>query len=185
MGIPFDLAWDLPKVNLQGYREIVRIREDGKVEIATTAAKSLLAAARTISHPAGIPPRLSVTINASSQPDSLEMTARARIDLTQSNVWYTYGTDDEGVYRNALAAWELYGPEEEDQQVFLPPRLRPRAVEDEKGGSAEVSFTLTRPGNYRLRVSTVDTAGRSTVLWKPFTVRSGPDRRLTFLTGSR
>ena len=31
LGVPFDLLWDLPGMKLTGYREIVRVREDGKV----------------------------------------------------------------------------------------------------------------------------------------------------------
>lgn len=81
-------------------------------------------------------------------------TARA---TTNADVYYTTGADNRGEYRNARFYWELYGPEEEDLQVIPP--------------GETVRFALGRKGIYRLRVATVDRAGRSTVVWKELTWR--------------
>ena len=32
LGVAFDLLWDLDVLRLDGYREVVRVREDGRVE---------------------------------------------------------------------------------------------------------------------------------------------------------
>jgi hypothetical protein len=100
------------------------------------------------------------------------------VEETTAKVFYTFGADSEGVYRNALVAWEIYGPEEPDQLLPIPERLKPRSVLDESGGSVELTFPISRPGNYRLRAATVDTSGRSTVVWRPFTVSRRPDGQL-------
>jgi hypothetical protein len=120
-----------------------------------------------------------VTLSSQASTTAIAITAKARVDETTSKVFYTFGADSEGVYRNALVAWEVYGPEEPDQLVLLPERLKPLSVLDKTGGSVEVTFPLTRVGNYRLRAATVDTSGRSTVIWRPFTVSRGTDGRLT------
>jgi hypothetical protein len=170
-GVPFDLLWDLPGLELTGYHTILRVREDGVVEGPTqsTPAEKL----------DGAPPRLTVTLSAQGSTTSLAVTAKGRVDETTSKVFYTFGADTEGVYRNALVAWEIYGPDEPDQLLPIPDRLKPRAVLDKSGGSVEVTFPLTRPGNYRLRAATVDTSGRSIVVWRPFMVSRRADGQLT------
>jgi len=75
-------------------------------------------------------------------------------------------------------AWEIYGPEAPDQLIPIPDRLKPRAVLDNSGGTVEVTFPLTRPGSYRLRAATVDTSGRTTVVWRPITVSRRSDGKL-------
>jgi hypothetical protein len=154
-GVPFDLLWDLPNLDLTGYRRITRIRED-----AATSPE-------TPPRAAGPAPKLQVTLSTSGRT----VTARARVTETGAKVFYTFGTDSDGVYRNALVAWEVYGPEEQDQIVLLPDRLKPNVILDETGGTAEVTIQLTRPGAYRIRAATVDTAGRSTVVWTPCNVK--------------
>lgn len=165
-GVPFDLLWDLPGMRLSGYREIVHVREDGKLTVNDT----VLNRPRVPERAGGTPPQLAVTLTSQREGRALEITARARVEETSAMVYYTYGADDQGVYRNAMVAWEVYGPEEEDQLVLVPQHLRPRVTENATGGMVEVSFKLTRPGKYRLRASTVDTVGRTTVVWRPFTV---------------
>jgi hypothetical protein len=63
---------------------------------------------------------------------------------------------------------ELYGPAPEDHQ-FLPPQ-KPAPAVNGAGWDVLLPFKITHPGQYRLRLSTMDTAGRSTVVWKPFVV---------------
>ncbi|MBL8220511.1 MAG: hypothetical protein JNL62_14855, partial [Bryobacterales bacterium] len=161
-GEPFDLLWDLQGVDVSGYSTVVRVHEDGKVDRRDGKV---------------LPPRLAVSVSAAAEGQGLAVTARARVDETTSKVFYSFGTDSEGVYRNALVAWEVHGPEAEDQVPLLPEGLKPRSVVDASGGTAEVKFAVTRPGNYKMRAATVDTAGRSTVVWHPFrVVRNGEGR---------
>jgi hypothetical protein len=170
LGVPFDLLWDLPGMRLNGYHEIVRVREDGKVEVNTGGTLTVLDHARTPPRPGGTPPQLDVTLSSRSEASAMEITARARVQETSAKVYYTYGADDTGVYRNAMVAWEIYGPQEEDQLVLMPDKLKPRVVTEAKGGTVEVSFKLVAPGNYRLRAATADVAGRTTVVWTPIAV---------------
>jgi hypothetical protein len=165
-GVPFDLLWDLPGLKLTGYREIVRVREDGKVQVN----EKLPNGPRTPERASGTPPKLSITLASRTQSQAVEITARAQVEETLGKVYYTFGADDEGVYRNALVAWELYGPKEYDQLLLIPERLRPRVKYHANGGTVDISFQLTQPGSYRLRAATVDTAGRTVVLWHPITV---------------
>ena len=78
-----------------------------------------------------------------------------------------------------MVAWELYGPQAEDHQ-FLGPRDREHAVNrTASGAEVTVRFKVIKPGSYRLRAATVDTAGRTTVVWKSFVVRGeGPGKAL-------
>ncbi|MBL8209302.1 MAG: hypothetical protein JNK87_01245 [Bryobacterales bacterium] len=169
-GEPFDLLWDLPNLPPTGYRNVIRVREDATVEGAP-AAKPPAALE-------GAPPRLTLTLSPQATPKDLQITAKARVDETSNKVFYTFGTDSDGVYRNALVAWELYGPESPDQLLLIPDQLKPRAILDNTGGTVEVTFSLTRPGRYRLRAATVDTAGRATVVWHPLTVSSASNGQL-------
>ncbi len=146
-GRSFDVMWDLPGKQPAGYREVIRVRENGSVEPR----------AHTPQRAEGSPPKLEVEATVSGR----RLTARATVTETDSPVWYTFGADSSGVYQNAKVLFELYGPGEADQQIPLPAGLRPLP---------ETTIELPGPGRYRLRASTVDTIGRSTVVWKDFTV---------------
>lgn len=160
-GESFDLLWDLAGVKLDGYRKVVRVQEEDRLEppVATVAGEA---------------PRLTVAI---VPPRG----ARARVEETSAaEVWYTIGADDEGVYRNAAVAWELFGPGEEDYVYLMPEKLKPdtRAVASGVWEAATV-LPVQREGKYRLRAATVDRAGRSTVVWREVTVTRGADGLLT------
>ena len=63
------------------------------------------------------------------------------------------------MYHNAKVAWELYGPGEEDYLFLRPDNLKPRVREIAGADEIEATVRLRRPGSYRLRAATVDTAG--------------------------
>jgi hypothetical protein len=170
LGVAFDLLWDLPGIPPKGYREAVRVREDGKVELETEGQRVLLEGARAPGRPSGAPPELSVSLSTQEGKAPLAITARARVVETCAPVYYTCGADRQGVYWNAVVAWELYGPGEEDYRFVLPPGLKPSVVKKGQASEVVVSLRLGRPGNYRLRAATVDLAGRSTVSWTPIAV---------------
>lgn len=173
LGISFDLLWDLPGFLPQDYREVVRIRENGTVEIASAGETrpQILPHARTPERPAGSPPHLSVHLSSTEGAAPLSITARAIVEETSAPVFYTHGADPAGVHHNAAVAWELYGPEEEDQRALPPPRMRPNVTRTGTRREITTNFTLDQPGAYRLRVSSVDVAGRSAVEWIPIAVR--------------
>ena len=170
LGVAFDLLWDLPGAQLPGYREIVRVREDGKVEVRDDGKQLVLDHARLPVRPSGLPPALEVVLSTTQGSAPLRISARAHATQTTAPLYYTLGADPKGVYHNALVAWELYGPGEEDYRVLTPPGLRPQV--STTGGEREVTleFVLPRPGKYRLRAAAVDLAGRSTVRWTPIVV---------------
>ncbi len=170
LGIAFDLLWDLPGVHPTGYREVVRIREDGKVEVEEPGKQVVLDQARIPVRPSGIPPRLGVELSAKEGKVPLEITAKASVVEESAPVFYTYGTDTEGVYHNAAVAWEIYGPSEEDYRHLQPTGLKPQVTRTDSGYEVTVNFTLARPGNYRLRTATVDLAGRTSVTWTSIVV---------------
>lgn len=171
LGVAFDLLWDLPGLQPIGYRELVRIREDGKVEVTEGETRHVLDQPRTPPRPTGAPPSLAVELSAQEGQVPLAVTARARVVETTAPVYYTLGTDRAGVYRNALVAWELYGPNEEDYQFLAPLALQPQVNFRPDGAEVVTTFRLNRPGIYRLRTSTGDRAGRTTVVWTPITAR--------------
>jgi len=174
LGIAFDLAWDLPEVRPQGYREIVRIREDGKVQLQSGGKTWLLGGARETERPGGLAPQLTVSVSAREAGSSVAVTAIAKVVETTAPVYYTHGADAEGVYHNAMVAWELYGPGEEDYLFLTPERLRPTVRETADGAEVEMRFTIEKPGRYRLRASTVDQAGRTRVVWKRLSATKDP-----------
>jgi len=61
-GVAFDLMWDLEGMKLDGYREIVHVREDGQVEISTPGQKNVLNGPREPARPEGNPPELDVNM---------------------------------------------------------------------------------------------------------------------------
>jgi hypothetical protein len=175
MGIAFDLLWDMPGIQLTGYREIVRVRENGKVQVEENGKRTELNAPRSAKRANGVPPRLEVTMAGKSGPNALEITAKARVVEESAPVYYTLGADTEGVYHNARVAWELYGPGDEDYLFLRPDNLKPIVRDAGSATEIESSMRLKRPGNYRLRAATVDLAGRTTVVWRSFSVRVDPN----------
>lgn len=165
-GIPFDAMWELPGHAASGYREVVRIREDGKVEVEAGGKRALLSAARGIAAKPGPAPGLDLKFRI----EGPGVTATALVRETGAPVYYTHGTDAEGVYRNAMVLWELYGPKDEDYRFLSPDALRPLVRPVAGGAEVETSFRLERAGVYRLRAAVVDTAGRRRVVWRTFRV---------------
>ena len=170
LGVAFDLLWDLPGAQLTGYREIVRVREDGKVEVREDGKQLVLDHARLPVRPDGLPPALKVLLSTNQGSAPLRISARAQAAQTTAPLYYTLGADPKGVYHNAVVAWELYGPGEEDYRVLTPPGLRPQVAATDGRCEVTLEFLLPRPGNYRLRAAAVDLAGRSTVRWTPIVV---------------
>lgn len=164
LGIEYDLFWDLDNLKLKGYNEIVRIREDGKVVIENMGQKKTIDGARIPERPDGESPQLSVTLNKEKSASSF--IAIAEVTETTAPVYYTQGADKNGIYNNTYVLWELYGPEEEDYTDFWNNRWNVKVTESGNTATAELKFKIEKPGNYRLRVSTSDMAGRSTVVWK-------------------
>jgi hypothetical protein len=166
LGVAFDLLWDLPGIDPSGYREVVRVREDGDVEIDQGRKHVVLRGARTPPRPSGMPPGLVLRLSGEEGTVPFEVTGTAQVTEKSAPVYYTLGANPHGVSHNAMVAWELYGPDEEDYRFFRPPALTPHVVR--RGAVAEVKarFAIGRPGTYRLRVATVDMAGRTTVVWK-------------------
>jgi hypothetical protein len=170
LGIEFDLLWDLPDRQPLGYREIIHVREDGRVGISTPRGERTLRTPRRPTRPEGEPPGFRVELSVSSGKAPLRVRVQGEVTETAARVWYTHGTDRDGVCHNAYVAWELYGPSEEDYRSLIPQGSRPEVTR--KGVDIDVAteFTLNRPGTYRLRAATVDLAGRSTVVWKSIVV---------------
>ena len=165
-GVAFDLLWNLDGLKLSGYREVVRVREDGRVEIAAGGKHSVRKGPRIPERFAGKAPQLAVELSGET---THSFTASARVTEGSALVYCTTGADRRGVYQNALMLWELYGPGAEDYRQLTSHVKKPLSG---TGGIAEVEvrFTLEQPGRYRLRAATTDLAGRSTVVWKEFKV---------------
>ena len=174
LGVAYDLLWDLPEHALDGYREVVRIREDGTVEVRDAQGTHSFAAPRTPERPSGDAPGLTVEVKGEGAAP-LSMTARARVTEGSARIYYTLGADAQGVYPNLRVAWELYGPADEDYRFLREESWNARVREDDagaphSGATVEVDFKIERPGSYRLRAATVDVAGRTTVVWKQIEV---------------
>lgn len=172
LGTAFDLLWDLPEIQPTGYREVVRIRPDGRVEVHSDQTHRTFATARMPDRPAGHPPQLDLTPTDSTGNPPFHLTAVAVLTETSSPVFYTTGADPNGVYHNARVGWELFGPGDADYHALIPTDHRPEIHHE--GGRTRVTTrtTLDRPGTYRLRAATSDLAGRTAVRWATFTVTS-------------
>ena len=166
LGIEYDLFWNLEDLELNGYDEIVEIRKDGKVEITKNGKSKLFNSARTPERPDGVLPQISVEIESTSGIVSSEITAHAKVTEGSSPIYYTQGAGKDGIYKNSYVLWELYGPEEEDYTDFWNDRWNVSVTEKNNSAIAEIKFNIDKPGNYRLKVSTSDLAGRSKVVWK-------------------
>ena len=170
LGIEYDAFWDIEDLELNGYDEIVGIREDGKVEITKNGKSKLLNSARTPERPEGILPKLAVEINSTSNKAPSTITAVAEVTEGTSPIYYTQGANKEGIYRNVYVLWELYGPEEEDYTDFWNDRWDVSVTEKDNSATAEIKFKIDKPGNYKLKVSISDLAGRSSVVWKEIVI---------------
>ncbi len=170
LGIAFDLIWDLEGFTLSDYREIVRIREDGKVEVHEGSETTLHEGARTPTRPTGTPPILTVDVSIPQTDIPLEVRACATITKGSASVYYTRGADASGIYNNEMVLWELFGPEEEDYRFLNRDHSEIRIDQTETIAEAEIRFSLKHPGNYRLRAATVDMAGRTAVAWETISI---------------
>lgn len=170
LGENFDLLWDLPGIDLDGYREAVHIREDGKVQVVSEGKSRLLAGPRVPPRAPGLPPKLNVSLETKADKDGLQVSALATVVQTSAPVYYTYGHAPNGVVYNDMVEWELYGPEPWDHKFIVPENLEKPVMLRATGGEVRVRFDLTKPGTYRLSVATVDTVGRSTMVWKQIVV---------------
>ena len=170
LGVAFDLLWDLEELKLSNYREVVRIREDGKVEVTENDQTVLHEAARTPTRPNGIPPKLTVDVSIPQGKTPVQIHACATVTEGSASVYYTRGADENGIYNNERVLWELFGPEEEDYRFLNREQSKIRIHQTGSATEVEIRFSLKRPGNYRLRAATVDMAGRTAVEWKTITV---------------
>jgi hypothetical protein len=170
MGVAYDLLWDIAGHPPTGYREVVRIREDGRVEVIAGGRNVLHEGPRTPDRPEGGPPQLAVELSTETGKAPLGVIARALLVEGSAPVYYTLGADPKGVYRNVKVLWELYGPGEEDYRFLLSETREPRIRQESGRTRVEIEFRIERPGQYRLRAATVDLAGRTTVVWKDITV---------------
>ena len=170
LGVAFDLIWDLEGLKLSDYREVVGIREDGKVSVNDGNNTVLYESARTPIRPNGIPPTLCVNVSIPQADVPLEVKASATVAEGSAAVYYTRGADDKGVYNNEMVLWELFGPEEEDYRFLNREQSEIRINQMKLGTEVAIHFSLEHPGDYRLRAATVDMAGRTAVVWETITV---------------
>ena len=170
LGVAFDLLWDLPDFELSDYREIVRIRKDGKVEVRDGNEITLYDGARTPTRPTGTPPTLTLNVTISQTDASFEVCVCGVVTKGSASVYYTRGADNSGVYNNEIVLWELFGPEEEDYRFLNREQSEIGIKKTGSVAEVEIRYRLDRPGNYRLRAATVDIAGRTAVAWETITV---------------
>lgn len=170
LGVAFDLIWDLEGLRLSDYREIVRIREDGRVEVHEGNEMTLHDGARIPTRPTGTPPTLSVDAAILQTDAPFEVRAYATVTKGSAAVYYTRGADENGIYNNEGVLWELFGPGEEDYRFLNREHSEIRINQTGSVTEVKIRFHLNRPGNYRLRVATVDMTGRTAVSWKTITV---------------
>jgi len=172
-GVAYDLLWDLDELNLLAYREVIRIKEDGKVEVVEEGGKSIYDKARTPVRPSGTPPQLSIELSYHERELPMEITAHATITEGSATVYYTTGTNAQGIYKNAILCWELYGPNEEDYRFLNWEELETRITnQDNSRYKVEIDFSLEKPGTYHLRSATVDMAGRTSISWETIVVEN-------------
>jgi hypothetical protein len=174
LGVRYDLAWEIADLNPSGYREIVRIRENGTVAVEHAGQQILLDSPRTPARPEGVPPRLRVEVLPAKAASPSAFSAHAEVFEGTAPVYYTVRRDSHGVYENAVVLWELFGPRAQDYR-FLGGERSPAKVEHHgTTHEATITFDVPRPGRYRLRAAAVDEAGRSVVVWTPLWVQPLP-----------
>ncbi len=172
MGVAYDLFWDIEGYKLNGYLEVVHIREDGTVMVEVDGKNVLHKGPRIPERPKGNPPQLDIELSIETGKAPLEVTARAFLVEGSSPIYYTLGANPEGIYKNVKVFWELYGPEEEDYRFLLGTNQEPRIRDEGTRTSVEIKFRINQPGKYRLRAATVDLAGRTAVVWKNIAVEN-------------
>ena len=165
-GVAFDLFWNLENLNLTGYREIVTVRENGEVNVFKDGKQELLESARIPDRPDGVAPQLSVNILPIDKKAPFTVTALAKVVEGSAPIFYTPGADKNGIYNNHYVLWELFGPNDEDYSNLWAESWNVDVSEKENFVDVKIKFSISKPGDYRLRVSTSDMAGRSTVVWK-------------------
>ena len=118
---------------MSGYREVIRVREDARVQVEAGGKVELLDGPRPPSRPGRIAPQLTVRVAADNHRAApVSMRATAHVVEGSAPVYYTPGADHQGRYRNVMVAWELYGPQEEDYRFLR-----------EEGGQARIDRTGT------------------------------------------
>ena len=168
LGIAFDLIWDLDELDLSSYREVIRIREDGKVEVIENGKKILHNNARKPVRPSGSSPKITVDVSINQD----KIIAIANVSEGATSIYYTRGANDHGIYTNDLVCWELFGPSEEDYLFLNRMNKLERYFDEVKLKQiCKINFEIKQSGNYRLRAATVDLAGRTAVVWKDITVK--------------
>lgn len=172
LGTAFDVRWDLPGLTAEGYREVVRVREDGRVDLTANGRHSLLKSARKPERSTGGAPELTVEVARSPESAASTFTAHAQVTPGAASVYYTTGADQHGEYQNAMVLWELYGPGEADYRTLTGKVIARPATG--RASVVETRFQLTKPGQYRLRAAACDLAGRSVVVWREIKIISQP-----------
>jgi hypothetical protein len=117
-----------------------------------------------------------VAVSPADTPAPLKLTARATITEGDAAIYYTLGANPKGAYRNVMAAWELYGPEDEDYQFLRWESEAARIHRGDNATTVEIEFKVETHGHYRLRTATVDMAGRIAEVWNEFDVKAGSAR---------
>lgn len=172
-GVCYDLAWDwegflgsesndLNRPEWKGYREVVRVCEDGRVIVQKDSREKIFYEPRWPRRPKGKAPGLKISLSREEGKAPMTLVAHAEVTEHQSPVHFTPCHDENGVWRNTKVIWQLYGPGPDD---FA--QLSER--HDAKTGL--LPLELDKAGVYRLRASVVDRAGRSTVQWKRIIVK--------------
>ena len=170
LGVEYDLFWNLENLELNGYREIVVIREDGKVEVTKNRMTKIFDSARKPVRPDGIPPKLSAEVKIINDKVPYEVVAKAEVTEGSAPIYYTMGADSSGIYNNQYVLWEMFGPNEEDYTDFWFDRWNVSITEHDNSTTVEIKFKVNEPGSYHLRVATTDVAGRSAVVWKEINI---------------
>jgi hypothetical protein len=160
-GVAYDLAWDLDGLDLEGYREIIRIRENGQVSVTSENKNAVYHSPRWPARPPGEAPGLSIAVSSQTGSAPMFLVAEAKITEYQSPVYFTPQHDDKGVWKNTKVIWQLYGP---------GPDLYKNVSHHFDSKAGILPLELEAPGTYRLRASVVDRAGRSTVRWETIVV---------------
>ena len=167
-GVCYDLAWDwegfsgiesndLNRPEWKGYREVIRVYEDGRVIVQRGSREEAFYEPRWPRRPKGRSPGLKISLSREEGKAPMTLVAHAEITEHQSPVHFTPDHDEKGVWRNTKVIWQLYGPGPDDFAQLSNKH-------DAKTGL--LPLELDKAGMYRLRASVVDRAGRSTVQWK-------------------